>query len=85
LPLVVTAVDGNLQQVRDGVEGLLVPPDDPAALADAMLRFCRDAELRSRCAAAAAARARREFTWEAMVDRYEALYASVANRPGEGR
>lgn len=45
-PLVVTDVPGNRDFVRNGVEGLLVPPDDPASLAEALARLASDADLR---------------------------------------
>jgi glycosyltransferase involved in cell wall biosynthesis len=45
-PLVATDVPGNRDFVRDGVEGYLVPPDDPAMLADALARLASNADLR---------------------------------------
>jgi glycosyltransferase involved in cell wall biosynthesis len=45
-PLVVTDVPGNRDFVRDGVEGYLVPPDDPAMLAEALARLVSDPDLR---------------------------------------
>lgn len=79
VPLVATAVDGNLEQIRDGAEGLLVPPGDVGALAEAMRRVYRDEPLRKRLAAGAAARAR-GFTWDAMVGAYERFYGDVLAR-----
>lgn len=76
LPVAATNVGGNMEQVRDGVEGLLVPPDDPAALAAAVRRLCLDASLRRRMGEAARRRAQ-EFDWEHMVDAYEELYRDV--------
>lgn len=57
LPVVVTSVGANAQVVRDGVEGFVVPPHDPPALADALARVLADEELRRRLGAAARARA----------------------------
>src|SRR6202011_4898704 len=42
LPVVATHVGGNPEVVADGETGLLTPPGDPAALAQAMLRLRRD-------------------------------------------
>lgn len=57
-PAVVSATGGLGEIVRDGVEGLLVPPADPHALASALDRVLGDPDLRARLAAAGPARAR---------------------------
>jgi len=44
-PVVVTTVGGNPEAVRDGVDGLLVPPGDPEALASAVCRVLEDSTL----------------------------------------
>ena len=54
-PVIATAVGGVPEVVRDGENGLLVVPRDPAALAAAIARFFADDELRARLAAAAPA------------------------------
>lgn len=56
LPVVATAVGGVAETMRDGVDAVLVPPSDPRALADGWARVADDNALRSRLAAAAAAR-----------------------------
>ena len=61
-PLVVTDVPGNRDFVRDGVEGLLVPPDDPARLAEALARLASDADLRRRMGMAARRRVLSGYT-----------------------
>jgi glycosyltransferase involved in cell wall biosynthesis len=57
LPVVVTAVGGLTDHVVDGVDGVLVAPRDPDALAGALVRLVRDAEVRERLATASAASA----------------------------
>jgi glycosyltransferase involved in cell wall biosynthesis len=52
-PVIATAVGGVPEVVRDGENGLLVPPNDVAALASSIERFFGDAELRRRLAEAA--------------------------------
>jgi glycosyltransferase involved in cell wall biosynthesis len=52
-PLVVSDVAGCRQFVRSGVEGLVVPPGDPAALAAALARLAGDPAWRQRAGAAA--------------------------------
>ncbi len=44
LPVVATAVDGNVEIVQDGVNGLLVPPSNPGALASAIAELLKDKE-----------------------------------------
>jgi glycosyltransferase involved in cell wall biosynthesis len=53
--VIATAVGGVPEVVRDGENGLLVPPNDADALAEAINRFFGDAELRTRLSAAATA------------------------------
>ncbi|HWP35157.1 MAG TPA: glycosyltransferase [Thermodesulfobacteriota bacterium] len=82
LPVVATAVGGNPEVVRDGESGFLVPPRDPGALAERIGRLLRDRALARRLGLAAARRVRQEFSLDAMVQRYEALYARhLARRP----
>ncbi len=57
LPLVVTGI-GGAREVVDPACGILVPPEDPAALADALHRLIGDPELRARLGAAGSVRAR---------------------------
>lgn len=76
-PVVATAVGGNPELVEDRVTGLLVPPRDPDAIAAAAGRLLADRPLARRLAAAARARVERTFAVEAMVARYEALYAEL--------
>jgi glycosyltransferase involved in cell wall biosynthesis len=57
-PTIGTAVGGIPSSITDGVDGLLVPPDNSQALADAMLRLARDRGLRERLIAAGVDRAR---------------------------
>jgi glycosyltransferase involved in cell wall biosynthesis len=59
LPVVVSdGTPGPLELVEDGVTGLVVPVDDAAALASALARLARDADLRRRLGGAASARVR---------------------------
>jgi len=76
--LVTTDVPGCRSLVRDGIEGLLVPPGDAPALADALVRLCNDpAEVAT---FGAAARARIEaggFTEAAVTDRACAIWRDL--------
>ena len=76
LPAVLTAVGGTPETI--GAAGLLVPPHDPAALAEALVRLGSDTALRAALGRSAAARAAERFSLEACVARYVALYAGLA-------
>jgi glycosyltransferase involved in cell wall biosynthesis len=81
-PVVATRVGGNPEVVVDGESGLLVPPQDPEALAAAVLRLLREPGLAQRLGAAARRRVEAEFTLERMVRRMEDLYADLLARRG---
>ncbi|MBA4379052.1 MAG: glycosyl transferase family 1, partial [Gemmatimonas sp.] len=81
-PVVATRVSSLPEVVRDGETGLLVPPDDPDALAAAILKLLGDPGLRHRLGAAAAARIRTDYDRAAMLSRLEDLLRP-APRPRE--
>ena len=80
LPAVVTAVGGMPEIVRDGVEGLLAPRQDVDKIAAALDRLLRDPKMAANMGAAGARRAREFYSIDRTVDRYYALYASLAGR-----
>lgn len=80
LPAVASQVGGIPEIVRDGETGMLVPPDDPAALSDALSRLMADAALRRTIGAAAQAQARAHFTVLAMLTSFEKAYADLLKR-----
>jgi glycosyltransferase involved in cell wall biosynthesis len=79
-PVVASAVGPIPEIVVDGVTGLLVPPGDPAALADAITRLLLDPELAAAYGRAGRARVERELRVETMVARTEALYDELLGR-----
>ena len=81
LPAVATTVGGIPEVVENGVTGLLVPPDDPAALAQALRRLVDDPVERSSFGAAAKARAERMFSVGQMVDNFHDTYDQMAQLP----
>lgn len=82
LPVVVTAIGANPDVVRDGVDGLLVAPRDPSALADALERLLRDPVARRRLGAAARERAQDGFDRGVLRDRLLEEYAAAVRTHG---
>ena len=76
--IVASITAGIPEAIVDEREGLLVPPGNANALADALQRLLMDPSLRERLGAAAGARGREEFTVQVMADHYEALYQELA-------
>lgn len=80
VPVVSTAVGGIPEAITDGVEGLLVPPRDPAALAAAIDRITTDGDLRRRLGQGSARRAS-AFDARTVTAGIEELYrAAVGDR-----
>jgi glycosyltransferase involved in cell wall biosynthesis len=75
--IVASRVAGIPDVVRDGVEGLLVPPRDPAALREALRGLAANAGLRAELGARAALRVQRELTWERVASTLEEAYVQA--------
>lgn len=73
-PVVVTAVGGNPELVRDGIDGLLVPRGDDAAMAQALLRILGDAALARRMGDAGRHEVEARFQLSHTIDAYARLY-----------
>ncbi|MEN9935784.1 MAG: hypothetical protein RLZZ387_2363 [Chloroflexota bacterium] len=78
LPVVASRFGGFPEVVDESSTGLLVPPRDPAALAEACRALLHDAPRRS-AMAAAAPRWAAQFAWPAVADRVEAAYRAALN------
>ena len=77
---VVASRVGGIPEVVDGsVTGLLVPPDDPASLADAMNLLLRDPGRAQAMGLAGRERAVAEFSWGAVAAQTAALYESLVS------
>jgi glycosyltransferase involved in cell wall biosynthesis len=79
LPVAATAVGGVPEAVVDGETGILVPPRDPAALAEAVVELAGDPGRRSRMGASGRRRATL-FDIHTAVDVQERAYAELADR-----
>lgn len=75
LPIAAAASQGPAALIRDGEDGLLVPVDDPAALAQAVGRLLDDPMLRIRLAQNGHARVEGEFSQAAVVAQWRDLFA----------
>ncbi len=74
VPVVASAVGGIPDQVRHDEEGVLVPPDDPDALAGALGSLLEDPARARRLGEAGRRRTENEFSHDALVRRIEAVY-----------
>jgi glycosyltransferase involved in cell wall biosynthesis len=79
---IATRVAGSVELIDDGVTGVLVPPRDPTRLARAMVELLGDDDRRGAMGAAGADRYRDTYTPELVVERYRALYATLAAEVG---
>ena len=78
LPVVATAVGGNLELIDDGRSGRLFAPQDVPTLTRLLADYTGDAQLRQRHAKAAREAAVQRFGLGAMVGSYQALYERLA-------
>lgn len=78
LPVVATDIPGNRDVIVDGVNGTLVPLDDPQALRQALLTIATDTDLYRRMSEASG-RFSAQYSWGEIGARFENIYAEVAN------
>lgn len=76
-PVIASAVGGIVDIVQPGENGLLVPPNDPQALAGAVEELARDPALVRRLGARAREDVAERFSWDSILDRLENVYQSV--------
>lgn len=81
VPVIATAVGGNVELVADGVNGRLVPVGNPAVLAAALRAMLEDGQVRARQGANARARVCERFDWNSTVDAYLGVYDELLGVP----
>jgi polysaccharide biosynthesis protein PelF len=81
-PCVATNVGGVTEAVGDDA-GLVVPPRNPAALADACLKLLRDDGMRRKMGAAARERAIEHFTVDRAISAFDEMYTRLGSRPNQ--
>jgi glycosyltransferase involved in cell wall biosynthesis len=81
-PVIASDSGGIPDVVAHAHTGLLVPPGDVDALADAILLLSSDGDLRRRLGSAGRDHAVTHFSWDAIIDQLVGLYAELASRRG---
>ena len=81
LPVVATRTGGIPEVVEDGRTGILVPPENPERLAEALLTLLGDASMRQRFGAAGRERLEQHFTLEHCLDGTVAVYREAGIAP----
>lgn len=83
-PVVAAGVPGKPETVVDGVTGIIVPPINADALANAILYLCMDESTRHRMAAEGARFAERRYSFERQVASMKTVYMQVLRLSPEG-
>ena len=78
IPVVATRVGGNLEVVRDGVDGILVRPDT-SELIDAVERLLMDRDYAERLSRSAFKRVLENYSWDKVFMKYLKLYRSISD------
>jgi glycosyltransferase involved in cell wall biosynthesis len=81
LPCVATRVSGSEELIEDGVNGLLVEPEDDEGLARALLTVLANPDLARAFGQAARATVERHYALEHMIDQYVELYTTITQQP----
>lgn len=82
LPTVASRVGGNAEIVEDGKTGLLVPPQDSSALAEALLRLIRDPDFAARLGKNGREYVASHFSFQRMIENTDQLYTELLRSRG---
>ncbi len=85
LPTIATRVGGSPEIVADGQTGYIVEPSDATALAQAIVRLCKNSRDWRDMGEAGRRRVERHFSIEGMISKYEDLYVRALSRRGVAR
>ena len=80
LPVIATSVGGIPEVIRDGFNGLLVPPEDPAALASAIDYVCNDSALAKNLGNNAHKTIEERFSLDKVARSYSQIYQELVQR-----
>ena len=81
VPVVASNVGGIADVIQDGIQGILIEPDDPSALIGALQCLLGDSELRNRFGNAGRSHVEEKFSISRMTESHLEIYGSVS----EGR
>jgi starch synthase len=84
-PVLAYRIAGTADLITSGQDGVLVPPDDVAALARAAAELIADPDGRRRLARAGHALVRRDYDFDTALDRLAGLHAEVVQRHARRR
>jgi glycosyltransferase involved in cell wall biosynthesis len=82
LPTVASRVGGNIEIVQDGKSGLLVPPEDSAALAEALLHLLRNPGFAATLGKKGREYVTQEFSFQRMIENTDQLYTELLRSRG---
>ncbi len=82
LPTIASRVGGNVEIIQEGKTGLLVPPDEPSALASALLRFLRDPSFAAELGRNGRSFVSAEFSFERMIEKTDQMYTELLQSRG---
>jgi glycosyltransferase involved in cell wall biosynthesis len=77
VPVIATSIPGSAEIVTDGVRGRLVPPGDPARLAEAILEAYHHPELRAAWSAEGRKAIATTFNWQHMAEQLETFFSEL--------
>jgi glycosyltransferase involved in cell wall biosynthesis len=81
IPIIATDIDGTNEAVYHEQTGLLVPPQNPQALASAIARLFEDIPLQERLVAGGNVLLHEKFSWEAHLETLGSIFQSVLLKP----
>jgi glycosyltransferase involved in cell wall biosynthesis len=80
LPVIATDVRGNREIISDKKNGIIVPPRNPKKLAETIIMLMDDAKLRKTISINAKETVRKNYSWDAITDKYINLYKLLYNK-----
>ena len=76
-PVIATSVGGNIDVIRNGKNGFLVPPCNPKLLSSSIKKLINDSKLREKMGTLNRKVVEKKFSWENTVSKFEDLYRSL--------